>query len=94
MDIVVYLVTTIYRNGHNVLFNPTMDTEIFPSYIDALRWVSSDNRILKRSGYQVSHFQPKHRPEYGRCELFKLIGEKGPFKEEIIISRVVTKGLH
>jgi len=71
-----------------------MDSEVFPSYIDALRNISLENRILKRCGYKVSHFRSKYRPEYGRCEMFKILAQKGAFSEEIVISRISTNGFH
>ena len=92
----VYLITSILTepDGH-VCFNPVTDTEIFPSYISALRWLVSERKSVVRLGWKVWTYVPSYRCSLGR-EFMISLGYQNPFGGiyQIQISRINTDGWH
>ena len=92
----VYLITSILtKPGGKVCFNPVTDTEIFPSYISALRWLVDERKSCVRLGYKVWTYVPSYRCSFGREDMISLY-YLTPFGAtyQIQISRINTDGWH
>lgn len=92
----VYLITSILTkpDGH-VCFDPVTDTEIFHSYISALRWLVGERRNCVRMGWRVWSEVPTYRCSFGRETMFHLCYQS-PFGAiyRLQISRINTEGWH
>ena len=92
----VYLITSILTkpDGH-VCFDPVTDTEVFPSYISALRWLVSERKSVVRLGWKVWTIIPNYRNSLGRETMFHLCYQS-PFGAiyRLQVSRISTDGWH
>lgn len=92
----VYLITsTLTKPNGRVCFNPVTDTEIFPTYISALRWLVNERRNSVRLGWRVWTYVPPYRCAEGR-EAMILLCYQNPFGAiyHVQISRINTDGWH
>lgn len=92
----VYLLTSVMTTVfHKTHFNPTTDTEVFDTYISALRWLVLERRQCVSAGYQVWSETPTYRSNFGRETLFCLCyqSESGSVTR-LTISRINTNGYH
>ena len=92
----VYLITSILTTPDGqICFNPVTDTEIFPSYISALRWLVSERKSVVRLGWKVWTIIPNYRNSLGR-EVMISLGYQSPFgaRYRLQISRINTNGWH
>lgn len=92
----IYLVTsTLTKQNGRVCFNPVTDTEIFPSYVSALRWLAIERRNIVRLGWRVWTYIPPQRNDSGR-EAMILLCYQNPAGSvyHVQISRINTNGYH
>lgn len=91
----VYLVTTqiIFPDGRRV-FNPAIDTEVYDSYISALRFLVGEYHSMVGEGYFVTRCRPAYRSHYGREMMYKLEFSRGGRTHSYAISRINMNGFH
>jgi len=92
----IYLVTsTLTKPNGRVCFNPVTDTEVFTSYISALRWLALERRNYVRLGWGVWTHMPPKRNDSGREAMILLcaLNPSGGVYD-IQISRINTNGFH
>lgn len=92
----IYLVTsTLTKQNGRVCFNPVTDTEIFPTYISALRWLAKERQNCVRLGWRVWSETPTYRSNFGRETMFCLC-YMSPTDSvtRLTISRINTNGFH
>lgn len=92
----IYLITSILtKTDGQVCFNPVTDTEVFPGYISALRWLVSERKSFVRLGWKVLTKFPSYRCSLGR-EVMVTLWCQNPFGGiyQIQISRINTDGWH
>lgn len=92
----VYLISSILTcPDGRICFNPVTDTEVFPSYISALRWLVSERKCVVRLGWKVWTIKPNYRNSLGRESMITLCYQSQfGAKYRVQISRINTDGWH
>lgn len=92
----VYLISSILTcPDGQICFNPVTDTEVFPSYISALRWLVSERKSVVRLGWKVWTIKPNYRNSLGRESMITLCYQSQfGAKYRVQISRINTDGWH
>ena len=92
----VYLVTSILTKPNGkVCFDPATDTEIFSTYISALRWLVEERKTSVWLGCRVWCEVPTYRSSYGRETMFCLCYQTSyGYTYRLQISRINTDGWH
>lgn len=90
-----YLVTEIiFHNDGRVIFDPAFNTEIFDTYMQALRWLVFERQTAKMCGWPTEVIIPGYRDDCGRQQMISLVRRSSRMKVEFTISRINTNGYH
>lgn len=95
INIMIYLITeqTIHNDGR-VYFDPAFNTEVYDSYISALRYLVCERQTARLVGWQTEVIIPGYRDDLGRQQMITLVRRSDHLKVEFTISRINLNGYH
>lgn len=94
-NLMKYLLTeySIYNDGR-IFFDPAFNTELFDSYVGALRWLVKERQVAARCGWSTEVIIPAYRDNCGRQQMLSLVRQSSNMKVKFTISRINTNGFH
>lgn len=90
-----YVITSMFvdpRGG--VIFNPSVDVEIFDTYVGALRWLVGERKLAKRIDSRIVCDWNIKPNQYGRERLFEMTECHGASHTIVTLARINENGFH